>query len=225
MKKQKTVVVILLSVLVVFLVLGLFLVLYCIAGAYLPNYVEPTVRCVYDDDEFTLPIEGKAFLEGPGHLRFEWEGDFDSLKTAVETADYGDASVKTTLTEQILLIEKSAGGHTHYYAIYHHPSGEYYYVSDCSQSAIVIPYHLLEPREEWRQTFYVVDETVYQTSHTVEEFKAFYDKLGDQLNIMETDDGLTITIKDTVSLSETYGFVRVLLTISFSESGVQFLFG
>lgn len=197
--------------------------------------VRLTLECYYcDGDSFSLPLKQKGLREYPGNISFDSEYTLAELKNLVDSVDYGAARVTTYLSGNTVIIEKTDSAQkTHYYCI-HEKDGRYYFNDaltyfdkhDSDFPPHVFPHHLIEePQEDsnglslgWNS---LKEETVYATSHTPQEFAAFYEKL----------EGFTVSVEENIV---TVGFeekdVRMdivkqyQIVMTFLDQGVTFSF-
>ncbi len=213
---------------------GLALSLCVILSGCGHNMVELSCRCVFQDDKFKLPIPEKGLYEA-GSISFDGY-TLAEMKEKIDCADYGEAHITTYLSGNFLTIEKQDGkNRTHYYSLFQKENGRLFfsisgvvmeceYATDHMAQVVVIPYHLIDEREEWRERDWgwpsIVSNEVYSTSHSISEFVAFYEKL-DELTVRIEENRLIAEMKEPLPLYYIYQrYWR--LTITFSETGVSF---
>ncbi len=161
-------------------------ILACILAVYaLPtltacgvNRVDISVRCYYDYDHFSLPLNKKGFMDGPDDVRFETEMTLSELKNLIDDTDYGNAKIQTFMSERMIGITKTdVAGKTHYYLVRDKGNGVYMLGNCCQGSGSIVPFYYLEYREEWHYNLYLREDTVYKTLCGIEKFAEFYERL------------------------------------------------
>ncbi len=208
---------------------GLALSLCVILSGCGHNMVEPSMRCLFCEDKFKLPIKNKALLEDGNHVSLE--GRLDEMKEKIDRADYGEAHVTTYLFGNFLTIEKQdEKNRTHYYNLFQ-KGDERIYLSDSTELLncggnmyqwVVLPFHFLDSDEILKgdHVWPTIDNGVdYSTSHTISEFAAFYEKL-DELTVRIEENNLIAEMKEPITMK--YKVIYWRLAVTFSETGVAF---
>lgn len=168
--------------------------LFCSCGT---NKTDLTVQCACGKDYFSLPLDIKGMLELPGTVSFPSDMNLKELENTIDSANFGTASVQTTIYGNILSIEKTdAQAKTHVYFVYHPSDGDRMYFCDGKCLDIVIPFQFLEEQEEWRYSLLSVEtETPYSTEYALEDFVAFYEKL-EEYDLQTSENTISIQLKE-----------------------------
>lgn len=187
---------------------------------------ELCIYCYFHGDSFELPVKFKGSHIMDGYMQFASEKDLTEFKQIIDDYDYKDFTVKSVLSGNLLVVEKTnSDGKVHYYSLILENSAEknifgftFPGIALERVGCVLFPLHFIERSViediNWSSKLPELKlDIAYPTAHSIDEFVKFYSST-EECEVTQTDNVVEVIMKRFNSSTK--------LIITFNNGNIKF---